>query len=112
MAIPCNHSRVTDDDKKTATWLAYLDVIAPFMSDNAIALKSGVQQTMVSKWRRGQSAPGLSAVTRICEAFGRNPVEGYVAAELIDIDLVVGSLRQNSLNLLAEIGVVPSQKVH
>lgn len=98
------------DDNKNAIWVAYLDVIAPFMSDNAISKKSGVEQTVVSKWRRGVASPGLKAVTKIAGAFGRNPVEAYVAAQLIEIDLVAGSLRQNSLQLLAEIGITPTGK--
>lgn len=92
------------DSNKNNTWMAYLATIAPYTADNAIAKKTGVQQSMMSKWRHGQASPGLKMVTAVATAYGRNPVEAYVAAGLIDLDLVIKSLRMDSILLLRELG--------
>lgn len=68
------------------SWAEYVKRITPSMTQSDIAAKAGVNQTVVSRWLSGRSAPRVESLIRLTRALGRSPVEALVAAGYITAD--------------------------
>lgn len=93
------------EDMKHKTWADYLTRITGGDSQTAIAIRTDVAQPTVSRWLRGTHRPTEAGVlARVAVAYERNPLEAFVAAEVLPIELAHDALDADSLELLADLG--------
>lgn len=55
-----------------------------------IAAATGIDQTSISRWKNGQSAPGADAAVKVARAYRQAPVEALIAAGYLHTDEVGG----------------------
>lgn len=72
---------VRPDESPTRWWLWLAD-IASGAKQQDIAARIGVDQSHISRWKAGYR-PGVDFVIKTAEAYGRNPLEALVAAEIL-----------------------------
>lgn len=63
-------------------WWTYLLEIAGTTKQQDIAVRAGVDQSHLSRWKNGYP-PSVPFVIKVAEAYGRNVLEALVAAEII-----------------------------
>lgn len=61
-------------------WIAYLERTAPGATQKALAEAAGVDQSTVSRWRRGQGEPAPETAIRLARKIGAEPLGALVAA--------------------------------
>lgn len=93
-------------------WAAYVRRITGDTTQKEIADRTGVNQTTISRWLRATNDPSHAGnVAALAIEYGRNPLEAFVAAGLLELDVALRGLDQDSLDLLAEVeGGRPSRR--
>lgn len=66
------------------SWSTYFNEITEYATGSSIAQRLGVSDSKVSYWRRGERPPSPREAADIARAFGRNPLEGLVAAGYLE----------------------------
>lgn len=67
------------------SWSAYVGRVANGLTQVQIAQKTGLAQTNVGRWLRGEpGAPKAESVIAFAKAFGQSPVEALMAAGYLD----------------------------
>lgn len=85
-------------------WSAYLVRVAGTDNRAVIAQAAGVHPSAVSRWLRGTTQPTNAAnVAAFALHFHRSPLEAFVAAELLDLDVALAGLSQDEIALLADL---------
>lgn len=87
-------------------WRSYVELMTGDRTQAEVAEATGVDQTTVSRWRRGEGkgAPDPASVAAFCRGFDRNPLEGFVAAGLLEVgDVGDQALSLASRELLATL---------
>lgn len=97
---------------RVETWAQYVRRIAGTLTQTQIAEKTGVAQTNVGRWLRGDPGmPKADSVVAFARAFKQPPVEALVAAGYLNVE--EGSRRKGARTpikeysteeLLAELG--------
>jgi transcriptional regulator with XRE-family HTH domain len=95
---------------QASMWAEYVKRVAPGRNQAEIAELAGVDQTGVSRWLSGRTAPRVESVIRFARSLGRSPVEALVAAGYITPeeagmapDLQISSRDLATEELLAEV---------
>ena len=76
----------------TETWAEYVKRVTAGLSQKDIAAATGIEQTGISRWLRGQGTPRAESVVAFARALGRLPLEALVVAGYIeegDVDGVI-----------------------
>jgi len=73
------------DVKQQETWAEYVKRVTRSMSQNRVAELTGIAQTNVGRWLRGE-APRSESAVQFARALGEDPLEALVAAGLLDTD--------------------------
>lgn len=93
-------------------WWRYVVTVTGDASQKAIAETTGIDQSSISRWRRGSITPRAEAVVAFSRAYSRSPVEGLVAAGylsstdlgVVELTTLTGDLTGASIDaLLSEI---------
>lgn len=91
-------------------WPAYLEAVAGTTSRKDIARAISevtprpVAPSTISNWFGGKHQPTNAAhVAAVALAYGRSPLEAFVAARLLDIETAAAGLDAESLSLLARL---------
>ena len=67
------------------TWAEYVRRVTRSVSQTEIADKTGVAQTAIGRWLRGDTgAPRAESVVAFAKAVGRPPVEALIAAGYLE----------------------------
>lgn len=69
-------------DETPTRWFLWLQEIAGGAKQQDIAARIGVDQSHISRWKAGYR-PGVDFVVKTAQAYGRNPLEALVAAEIL-----------------------------
>lgn len=73
------------------SWAEYVRRVTRSMSQTEIAEKSGVAQTAVGRWLRGDTgAPRAESVVAFARAVGKPPIEALIAAGYLEPDEACG----------------------
>lgn len=92
-----------------SAWPQYVERVSGTTDRAAIGKLAGLSASAASRWMTGATKPTQAGnVAHFAQECGRNPVEAFVAAGLLDLDDTLGALGRESLDLLAEIGIEPS----
>lgn len=84
--------------------MGYVRRITGDTTQKEIADRTGVNQTTISRWLRATNDPSHAGnVAALAIEYGRNPLEAFVAAGLLELDVALRGLDQDSLDLLAEV---------
>lgn len=104
---------------KAPLWAAYVATFGQGMTQAQIGQKAGVDQATVGRWLNGKNVPTDAAVVaNLALAFGRNPLEAFVAASFLTEEQAGRGLEAESREVLAELrlqtGAVDetSSKIH
>lgn len=85
-------------------WAAYVFDLAGDRTQDEVAELVGTNQTTVGRWLRGAKVPtDAVTVAHVARSCGRNPLEAFVAAGMLDEDEAGRGLSQDSRNLLAHL---------
>lgn len=97
-----------------SNWADYIKGITGDARQEEVAVRVGVKQSTVSRWLRGQTIPGDTAVVALlAQEYGRNPVEAFIAAGMLDLDdWTDGALASDSVALLIELGIEDGRTLH
>lgn len=83
-------------------WSAYVTHLAGSRTQEEVAALVGTNQTTIGRWLRGTKVPTDAAtVAHVSRSCGRNPLEGFVAAGMLDEDEAGRGLDSESRDLLA-----------
>lgn len=83
-------------------WAAYIRVVARDDDQHQIAAAAGVNQSTASRWKRGTKTPTNPAnVAAFARKYGRNPLEAFIAADMITEAEAGRGLSADSRELLA-----------
>jgi transcriptional regulator with XRE-family HTH domain len=63
-----------------AVWWRYVMTVTGNAPQKDIASATGIDQSSISRWQRGNTTPRAEAVVALARAYGRSPVEALVAA--------------------------------
>ena len=86
------------------TWQAYVLRIMAQDEQADAAERVGVSQATVSRWRAGRYVPTEAAVVAsFARAYGRNPLEAFVAAGMLTEREAGRALSESSRRLLSVI---------
>ncbi|UXE04515.1 immunity repressor [Mycobacterium phage Aubs] len=95
-----------------STWWNYVTRIAGTEEQKAIAAKSRIGPTVINRWANGSTAPSAQSIVQLARAYGRPPVEAFVAAgyltpsEAADvIEVHYGPDRISDAELVAQIEI-------
>ena len=69
------------------------------------AERTGVSQPTIGRWIRGQGRVSPASVAAFCRAFGRNPLEGFVAAGMLEVSEAGRGLSKRERDFLASLGI-------
>lgn len=91
-----------------AAWWRYVVTVTGGAAQKDIAAATGIDQSSISRWQRGATAPRAEAVVTLARAYGRSPVEALVAAGflssgelgVVDLATVTGDLTGVSVDAL------------
>ena len=76
------------------SWSAYVRRVAGGLTQVQIAEKTGLAQTNVGRWLRGDpGAPKAESVIAFAKSFGQPPVEALVAAGYLDVADAASTVR-------------------
>jgi transcriptional regulator with XRE-family HTH domain len=64
-------------------WWDYVTRIAGDVTQTEIAEHAGIEQSSVSRWKKGASRPDWNLVIQFAESYGHEPVEALVEAGLL-----------------------------
>lgn len=83
-------------------WQTYVAYFRGDSSQKEVAAQTGVDQASISRWLRGEGAdtPNAGNVAAFCRGYGRSPLEGFVAAGLLEPAEARKSLPKESFALL------------
>jgi transcriptional regulator with XRE-family HTH domain len=88
----------------TGIWPAYIEKVSGTTSRRDIARASGVSPSAISRWFTGDTQPtDAGNVAAIAIAYGRNPVEAFVAAGLLDLHDAAKGLTRSEVRLLESL---------
>lgn len=89
-------------------WRSYVELLAGDQTQSEVALTTGVDQTTVGRWRNGsgKKAPDPGSVAAFCRGYGRSPIEGFIAAGLLDESEGAGALPSDSITLLRTLRTI------
>ena len=71
-------------------WWTYVETVVGDASQTEIAHRAGIDNSHVSNWKNKGLIPTAAFAVKFARAYGRNPVEAFVACEYItqeDADL-------------------------
>lgn len=86
----------------TRLWSAYVLHITDGKTQDAIAAAAEVNQATVSRWVNARKVPTEAAnVALLARAFGRNPLEAFVAAGMLEEGEAGRGLSDESRRLLS-----------
>lgn len=86
-------------------WSAYLVRVSGTNNRAEIASAAHISSSAASRWLTGKTKPTNAAhVASFAKHYGRSPLEAFVAARLIDLDVAVAGLTDDELALLADLG--------
>jgi len=95
-----------------SAWARYICRISGTDKRNVIAKEAGVSPSAVSRWLTGRTQPtDAGNVAALALAYGRSPVEAFVAAGLLDVNDASRGLSEEELSLLADVGVGVSEGI-
>lgn len=84
------------------TWQRYVARVTNGATQTAIGEQSGIAQSTIGRWLNGKKAPTEAAkVAAFALAYDRNPLEAFVAAEMLSVDDAGRGLNQEERALLA-----------
>lgn len=84
-------------------WAAYVARVSTGPQTD-IAKRVGVNQATISRWRTGKEVPVVATkVAAFSRAFGRSPLEGFVAAGMLEEDEARKGLSTSQRRLLADL---------
>lgn len=86
--------------KTSDTWSAYLLYITEGRTQVEIGKIAGTTQVTISRWLKGLVPTSAPVVAKVARAFGRNPLEAFVAAGMLDEDEAGRGLSEDSRKLL------------
>jgi transcriptional regulator with XRE-family HTH domain len=95
-----------------ATWWGYVAAVTGNATQKDIASATGIDQSSISRWRRGTNTPRAEAVVALARTYGRSPVEALVAAGylssselgVVELTTLTGDLSRAPIDsLLGEI---------
>lgn len=66
------------------TWWEYVQRVSRGATQVQIAQRTGIEQTSVSRWKRGTGGVRPDSVAAFARAYGRPVIEAYVAAGYLD----------------------------
>lgn len=67
-------------------WAGYLEQAMPGVTQKQIAAAAGVDQSTVSRWRRGAGQPSAQTVIRLARRLNLSPTQALVAAGHLTAD--------------------------
>ena len=83
-------------------WSAYVLHIVDGKKQDVIAAATGVNQGTISRWVNAKTVPNKAAeVASLARAFGRNPLEAFVAAGMLEESEAGRGLSDESRRLLS-----------
>jgi transcriptional regulator with XRE-family HTH domain len=100
------------DRMTEAVWWRYVMTVTGNAPQKDIAGATGIDQSSISRWQRGNTTPRAEAVVALARAYGRSPVEALVAAGylssselgVVELTTLTGDLTGASIDsLLSEI---------
>lgn len=78
---------------KQESWAEYVRRVTAGMSQNLVAEKTGVAQTNIGRWLRGDTgAPRAENVIGFARALGLEPLEALVAAGYLELGDIRGGI--------------------
>ncbi|MDX1890230.1 helix-turn-helix transcriptional regulator [Mycolicibacterium sp. 050158] len=95
-----------------STWWQYVLTVTGGAAQKDIAATTGIDQSSISRWQRGNSRPRAEAAVAFARGYRRSPVEALVAAGfltmgeigVVDLTTVTGDLAGVSVDsLLGEL---------
>ena len=93
---------MTTKTRAKGLWAVYVLDLADGRTQSEVAELAGTNQTTVGRWLSGSKVPTDAAhVAKIARAFGRNPLEAFVAAGMLDEDEAGRGLSDESRARLA-----------
>lgn len=89
-------------------WQKYVEAVTGGATQTAIGEATGIAQTTIGRWLRGQKAPSEAAqAAKFALAYDRNPLEAFVAAGMLSIDDAGRGLTLKERTFLVEL-TIPS----
>lgn len=85
-AWPRTVARTQYAQNMSRDWIAYLNHTAPGATQKALADAAGVDQSTVSRWKRGQGAPAPETAIHLARKIGAEPLGALVAAGHLTAD--------------------------
>lgn len=68
-------------------WMEYVEAVTDGATQTAIALHTGITQSTISRWLRGDKVPTEAAqAAKFAQKYQRNPLEAFVAAGMLTIE--------------------------
>lgn len=106
----CNqdwYSQPVNTTKNEGIWPAYIEKVSGTISRRDIARATGVSPSAVSRWFTGDTQPtDAGNVAALAMAYGRSPVEAFVAAGLLDFHDAARGLNASQRRLLRSLSEV------
>jgi transcriptional regulator with XRE-family HTH domain len=102
----------SDGMAAAATWWRYVVMVTGDATQKDIASATGIDQSSISRWQRGNNTPRAEAVVALARVYGRSPVEALVAAGylssgelgVVELTTLTGDLSRVSIDaLLSEL---------
>ena len=97
-------------------WIRYVTTISGGTKRTAIAQTINkrdpdgpkINQSSITRWYTGESAkPSPAHAAALALAYGRSPLEAFVAGALLDLEHAIDGLDADSIALLADLGFTP-----
>lgn len=91
-----------------AIWSAYVRELMGNDTQVEVAAETGIRQATLSRWLNpkevdADAKPSPGNVAALCRYYHRNPLEGFVAARLLDLADAQAGLDEEALERLARL---------
>ncbi|MET0475336.1 MAG: helix-turn-helix transcriptional regulator [Mycobacterium sp.] len=105
-------SRRPEEESTPTNWWRYVVTVTGDATQKDIAGATGIDQSSISRWQRGNNTPRAEAVVALARAYRRSPVEALVAAGylstsevgVVELTTLTGDLTGVSIDaLLSEL---------
>lgn len=91
---------------KRLNWTDYLRMISDDAAGAAIARKTGIPASTISRWLSGEFDPKPRQVVEVARAYGASPIQALIAADFLraeDLDLPESAPRQLQIRDFTEL---------
>lgn len=86
-------------------WSEYVKLVVRDEPQAVVRERLGMSQSTASRWMSGTYSPSDAAtIAHFARTYGRNPLEAFVVAGVLEMDQVLPALNDDAVHLLAELG--------